>query len=1067
MAKEQLAGGIWASFGTTEDPFAVPNGMEENLRRIDDHMALSTLSGPILSTSALPANPAPGSGQVFTNGSYAVFNGGVWKRYPALVGLIAMEMATRTLYLNIGTAWLIVANKLERSYLTRAAMVADTTQPAGTQGIVTDDPAHTEASPINGYYTWTGAQWTRNAYQPAMRADVDRLMALARQFTVFQGNGRVVIDVERAVVRYPILAICRNGETSRILTPAAGASEFFELPMSLAVSGSKAVYHYIDMSQYGIAATHEELFKFTESGFMPPRSENIVPLGVCWWGQYQSFTGQEVLWMDRALNGDLDGFSPRFKLIYDRINALGGGRGVLYAPRQFFYRSFHARNASTVNVSNPESLELANYVKLPMTVSPDSIETAYIDLASGELKVAKYPTAPQATNGRYPFIALMSLWGDSIVSHAGCVIEDTGRITASNMFPYAMGDDPDYIPWKFGTAAQTSIVTLTNPDLISKGFKKGVGGTRPYIGGNLPFYAPGAMAFARVYVERPEGSTWVSAQVYIWNASTYIQAVTLRLVSTISPTLRVYEGAFLLSDDASSSRFLIGADAAAGQTATIAGFQFAVARSNCAYIARSDYPRMPSLAPNDGTSADATAVAMSAIRQQQPVVNLQRPTAKYNVKVLYGQSLGRGQETWPALSRTGRYGNLQLGGNVLPAASDGDTYPTFGSAALQPLIAQSADGSTLLSPQQEAALAPGAAAFGEPPNHAWLNFAKHLHNQAVLVSNDETRLFVTLNPSVSGRTIEQLSKVNSQDAVNRYARFVDGITKIKAAAAADTCVVDGICWMQGEYNYYSNGGSWDKATYKTLLAQLISDMQADAMATTGQSAKPAFLMYQTGAAYTRDIDSAGTPGLHVGMAQLETALERTDVAMVGPIYPYTDKGGHLDSNGSRWFGHMIGKVWDRVVRQGRRWLPLMPTKISGSGREILIEFHVPVPPLKFDLPYVVNAATDYAAKGFKVTDSSGTPGISSVQIVGAATIKITLARDLAADAFVWYADKTVHNGNGCLRDSDSTVALDNYVYEPERGMYASANIPALVGKPYPLQNWCVAFHRPLGWSFNG
>jgi len=31
-------------------------------------------------------------------------------------------------------------------------------------------------------------------------------------------------------------------------------------------------------------------------------------------------------------------------------------------------------------------------------------------------------------------------------------------------------------------------------------------------------------------------------------------------------------------------------------------------------------------------------------------------------------------------------------------------------------------------------------------------------------------------------------------------------------------------------------------------------------------------------------------------------------------------------------------------------------------------------------------------------------------------------------------------------------------------MYAAANIPALVGKNYPLHNWCVAFCLPLNYT---
>lgn len=937
-------------------------------------------------------------------------------------------------------------------YLTKEKADAAQPQPEGAVAQVMNDidPAN------NGLWVSDGSQWVWSGIQPATAGEV-------RRYQVIQGNGRVVIDVAAGLVRYPILALSRPGESRKSLTPASGSSGYFDLPFSTGANRGVSKYHYIDMSQYGKTPTHDDLFKYTENGVLPPQGEHIVPLGATWYDDYQSYTGQDVVWLN--LPSRLDFSAIRNALIWDRADAYAGGAGAIYVPKQLFLVSRNANFSGSAVAINEDSAEISGYVKLLPGVSPSSVQIAYFDSVTNEIKLTDFANLPQTTSGGRPPVVIASLWGNALSPGQGWRVVDTSSVLASNQFTYARGDDVLSTPW---ILSGTTIGNTVAPELSAMGITKGGEGARPYLGGPLSSPIYGGPAFARVYVELVSGAIWPTSAAFFARAGAAASpAVQLPLRKIISPTLRVYEASFFLTSDASYDSYLVGVSPASGVVARISGIQFANSAANCGLIRVGDYPRIPAVTPDEWSPTDATAVAMSAIRQQQPIVNLQRPTAKYNVKVLYGQSLGRGQETWPALSRTGRFGNLQLGGNVLPAANDGDTYPTFGVATLQPLVAQSADGATLLTPEQEAALTPGAAAYGEPPSHAWLNFAKHLLNQSALVNNDESRLFVTFNPSVSGRTIEQLSKTNSQDAVNRYARFVDGLSKIKAAVAADACVVDGICWMQGEYNYYPNGGSWDKATYKTLLAELISDMQADAMSATGQPAKPAFLMYQTGAAYTRDVDSVGAPGLHIGMAQLETALERIDVAMVGPIYPYTDKGGHLDSNGSRWFGHMIGKVWDRVVRQGLRWLPLMPTKITGGDREILIEFHVPAPPLKFDLPYVVNVATDYVAKGFKVTDNSGTLGISSVQVVGAATVKITLSRDLAADAYVWYADKTVHNGNGCLRDSDATVALDNYVYEPDRGMHTSANIPALVNKPYPLHNWCVAFYLPVGYVYSG
>jgi hypothetical protein len=59
-----------------------------------------------------------------------------------------------------------------------------------------------------------------------------------------------------------------------------------------------------------------------------------------------------------------------------------------------------------------------------------------------------------------------------------------------------------------------------------------------------------------------------------------------------------------------------------------------------------------------------------------------------------------------------------------------------------------------------------------------------------------------------------------------------------------------------------------------------------------------------------------------------------------------------------------------------------------------------------------------------------------------------------------YADRR-HGGMGCLHDSDATVAEDAYEYAPQTGHYPSAAVEALVGRPYPLMNWCVAFSIPL------
>ena len=434
----------------------------------------------------------------------------------------------------------------------------------------------------------------------------------------------------------------------------------------------------------------------------------------------------------------------------------------------------------------------------------------------------------------------------------------------------------------------------------------------------------------------------------------------------------------------------------------------------------------------------------------------------YNHLVVYGQSLSTGYEGWPRLSKLPLYGNLMLGESVRPKSISGTAFDPVGdSIKLSPLVAVVQDSSSgaVLDDDTVANLAPGNPASGETPTEGWTNMSKWLHNRFRLLNNDSERLFIGSNNGVPGRTIEQLSKGATP---NLYNRFTQCLSHVKSIADAEmkSYGVTGICWMQGEYNYQgSNGGDMSYQGYLEKLKKLHQDMLTDVYAITGQVDEPAFLTYQSGAVYTNDAYE-----LSIGMAQWNFTKEVPNSYLVGPIYPYTDKGGHLDSNGYRWFGNQIAKVYHRVVTLGQNWKPLCPIKSEIVGRTITIDFHVPEPPLQFGVPYVVQNPTDYSSKGFKVTDALGSVPIVSVDIVGQTIIEITLSREPDETAKLWYADKTQHLGNGNVMDSDQTIAHDKYVYDPNSGQYPDANKPELVDKPYPLNNWLIAFCIPVNWS---
>ncbi len=457
---------------------------------------------------------------------------------------------------------------------------------------------------------------------------------------------------------------------------------------------------------------------------------------------------------------------------------------------------------------------------------------------------------------------------------------------------------------------------------------------------------------------------------------------------------------------------------------------------------------------------NALNLAASAAAQAQPNTLTQRDVARYNITALYGQSLAMGNEAWPALSKTARLGNLMLGGSVRPASNTAAAFTPVGAATLQPLVECVQDNSTgaVLSDAAVAALTPGDGSRGETVLSGALNFAKRLHNDTLVLADDTTRLFVGINAAVGGRTIEELSKGASP---NLYLRYTQALTQIKALADAGsvTAAVSTIVWMQGEYNYQASfGGTTDRATYKALLTTLRTNMVADAMATTGQTRPPAFLLYQTGATWARD-----NVNLSIAMAQWEFSQETPGAYLVGPVYQYPDKGGHLCPNASRWYGAQLGKVRHRVVTLGQSWRPLSPTAISAAGLDVEISFHVPVAPLVFADVYVETTPTSYTDKGFRLTDDNGAVPVTAVQIVAPTIVRITLARPLAGNPYLWYASQAT-GGAGNLRDSDPALADDTYQYTAGTGQYAAANIPALVGNPYPLHNWAIAFRLPIPWS---
>ncbi|WP_201283138.1 hypothetical protein [Klebsiella pneumoniae] len=406
------------------------------------------------------------------------------------------------------------------------------------------------------------------------------------------------------------------------------------------------------------------------------------------------------------------------------------------------------------------------------------------------------------------------------------------------------------------------------------------------------------------------------------------------------------------------------------------------------------------------------------------------------------------QEGHPALSKEAyaRLGNLMLGNSVRPNSKTSPSFTPLGVSSLTPLkaVVQSITGSSVLTDAEVAALSPGAGNEGEGAVAA-VNMLRTLFLQHMSLLEDPDRLLVVSSCGVNGRTIEALSKGADPELYNR---ITQAVSQIKAIAEGDgkTFGIGAFCFLQGEWNYSTSyGGDGTREGYKALQRQLYSDFVSDFCS---QQQPPAMFTYQTSATYTSDSHELG-----VGMAQLDLATEGGNIYGVCPSYPFPDKGGHLTSNGYRWMDMFFGKVMFRVLVLGEGWEPLHCTSATISDNYALLNYAVPYPPLQWGTPYVGRTATTYADKGYRATDDRGTLSIASAEIVADTVVKLTFSRKAVGTVKIWYADKTSHNGNGCLKDSDPFRATENYVYTEGSGQYADENIPELVDKPYPLNNW--------------
>jgi hypothetical protein len=267
------------------------------------------------------------------------------------------------------------------------------------------------------------------------------------------------------------------------------------------------------------------------------------------------------------------------------------------------------------------------------------------------------------------------------------------------------------------------------------------------------------------------------------------------------------------------------------------------------------------------------------------------------------------------------------------------------------------------------------------------------------------------------------------------------ITRL-AQAEGKTYGVGAITVTHGE----SDAGD---ATYATRLHQLWVDYAADIPAITGQTQPPLMITSQQ--------HSSGGDRAPSTLEQWRIGVTYpNDVVCAGPKYqyPYTPDSVHLMVEGYELMGEKYAEAFYQHVLLGRPWQPLQPLRntVTRSGREITVDFHVPVPPLAWDevlpKPHLVDLTEWAAGRGFEVRMGTTRLTIESVELVDQDTVKITCTADVPAGATLGYAATSdaaaislVSPRWGQLKDSDPFVGAFTNKAQPNYSVTFELPVP--------------------------
>lgn len=271
------------------------------------------------------------------------------------------------------------------------------------------------------------------------------------------------------------------------------------------------------------------------------------------------------------------------------------------------------------------------------------------------------------------------------------------------------------------------------------------------------------------------------------------------------------------------------------------------------------------------------------------------------------------------------------------------------------------------------------------------------------------------NVAVGGQGYNGLKK-----GTTPYGHSIAHVAAAKAIAEdLDTAYkVLGVVNIHGEFD-----DSQQRSAYRAELVQWQSDYEADIQGITGQ-VEPVrmYAPAQAGAAPEQYNNGSATLAGASALNLLGASLDAPDrVVMLGPLSWCDHHDGlHLNAASQSILGEMVAAAIKQTYFDGVPFVPLYGIAAERSGSTVVVDFHVPTPPIRWDFRF----SSYKVARGFTFRDSNNDTTVIQATITGDAQVTLLLSgtptgtgQQIRYQCHTWGTGAPRYKNSGNLADS--------------------------------------------------